>query len=82
MPLNFCGDINPTPNTANLYGDDMAVATNITLNEITVTIETTDISLGYTFESVSGSLTAKGSDTSPDVALLFESQKHDGDSLL
>ena len=76
-------DINPTTNTANLYGDDMAVATDITLNEITVTIETTDIPLedqaallGHTFAD--GQLTAKGSDTSPDVALLFEAQKHDG----
>ena len=79
-------DINPTTNTANLYGDDMAVATDITLNEIAITIETTDIPLedqaallGHTFDSVEGSLTAKGSDTSPDVALLFESEKHDGD---
>lgn len=78
-------DINPTTNTATLYGDDMAVASDITLNEITVTIETTDIPLedqaillGHTYDSVTSSLTAKGSDTAPDVALLFESQKHDG----
>lgn len=78
-------DINPATNTANLYGDDMAVATDITLNEITVTLETTDIPLedqaillGHTYDSVSGSLTAKGSDTAPDVALLFESEKHNG----
>lgn len=76
-------DINPTTNTANLYGDDMAVATDISLNEITVTIETTDIPLedqaallGHSFAD--GQLTAKGSDTAPDVALLFEAQKHDG----
>lgn len=78
-------DINPTTNTATLYGDDMAVATDITLNEVTVTIETTEIPLedqaillGHTYDSVSGSLTAKGSDTAPDVALLFESQNHSG----
>ena len=78
-------DINPTTATANLYGDDMAVATDITLQEVSVTIETTEIPLadqaillGHTFDSVSGSLTSKGSDTAPDVALLFESQKHDG----
>lgn len=78
-------DINPATQTANLYGDDMAVATDISLQEITVTLETTDIPLedqaillGHTYDSVSGTLTAKGSDTAPDVALLFESQKHDG----
>jgi len=79
-------DINPSTATANLYGDDMAVATDITLQEVSVTIETTDIPLedqavllGHTYDSVSGSLTAKGSDTAPDVALLFESKKHSGD---
>ena len=76
-------DINPTTNTANLYGDDMAVATDISLNEISLTIETTDIPLedqaallGHTYSD--GQLIAKGSDTAPNVALLFESEKHDG----
>lgn len=80
-------DIQPATQTANLFGDDMAVATDITLQEVSVTIETTDIPLedqaillGHTYDSVSGSMTAKGSDTAPDVALLFESQKHDGDT--
>lgn len=76
-------DIQPTTQTANLYGDDMAVATDIALQEITVTIETTHIPLedqaallGHTYTD--GQLTAKMSDTAPYVALLFESQKHDG----
>ena len=78
-------DINPTTQTANLFGDDMAVATDISLQEVSVTIETTDIPLadqaallGHTYDTVTGSMTAKGSDTAPDVALLFESEKHDG----
>jgi len=76
-------DIQPQIATANLYGDDMAVATDIALQEITVTIETTHIPLedqaallGHTYTD--GQLTAKMSDTAPYVALLFESQKHDG----
>lgn len=78
-------DINPTTNTANLYGDDSAVATAISLGEITVTLETTDIPLadqaillGHTYDSVSGTMTAKGGDIAPDVAILFESEKHNG----
>lgn len=78
-------DINPTTQTASLFGDDMAVATDITLQEISVTLETTDIPLedqaillGHTYDSVSGALTAKGSDTAPNVAILFESDKHTG----
>lgn len=78
-------DINPSTQTAKLFGDDMAVATDISLQEISVTIETTDIPLedqaallGHTYDSASGTITAKGSDTAPEVAILFESQKHDG----
>ena len=76
-------DIQPQIATANLYGDDMSVATDIALQEISVTIETTHIPLedqaillGHTYAN--GELTAKMSDTAPYVALLFESQKHDG----
>ena len=36
-------DISPTTQTANLFGDDMAVATDISLQEVSVTIETTDM---------------------------------------
>ena len=76
-------DISPSIQTTSLYGDDMAVATDVSLQEIRVTIETTDIPLedqaallGHTYSD--GQLTAKMSDTAPYVALLFESQKHDG----
>ena len=76
-------DINPSTETAYLYGDDMAVATDISLQQVEVTIETTDIPLedlaallGHSYAG--DTLTAKGADTAPDVALLFESQKHDG----
>lgn len=78
-------DINPTINEVKLYGDDMAVAADMSLGEITVTIETTDIPLndlanllGHTFAT--DTLTAKSSDSSSAayVALLFESDKHNG----
>ena len=78
-------DLNPTVNRGQLYGDDMAVAANTSLGEITVTIETTDIPLkdkaillGHTYDSETSTLTATGSDSAPYVALLFESEKHDG----
>lgn len=76
-------DMNPTIDKNTLYGDDMAVATNSNLKEITVTIETTEISLearaallGHTFES--DTLIEKSSDLAPYVALMFESGTHDG----
>jgi len=78
-------DINPNTNTTQLYGDDMSVAVDNSLGEITVTIEITDIPLedlanllGHTYES--DTLVAKSSDPSNSayVALLFESDKHDG----
>ena len=63
----------------------MAVATDISFGEITVTIETTDIPiedqailLGHGYDSTTSVLTAKSSDTAPYVGLAFESQKHDG----
>lgn len=78
-------DINPTINKTNLYGDDMAVATDISFGEITVSIETTDVPLedqaillGHTYDSTTSALTAKSSDVAPYVGLAFESQKHDG----
>jgi len=77
-------DINPSVATNNLYGDDMAVATDTITKEISVTIETTDISLenqaallGHTYSAADG-LTANMTDTAPYVALLFESDKHNG----
>lgn len=78
-------DINPTINKTSLYGDDGAVATDISFGEVTVTIETTDIPLadqaillGHTYDSATSALTAKSSDVAPYVGLAFESQKHDG----
>lgn len=78
-------EVNPASQTAKLFGDDMAVASDVTLQEVNVTFSTTDIPLedqailfGHTYDSVSGTLTAKGSDTAPDVAILFESEKHSG----
>lgn len=74
-------DINPSTNKTSLYGDDMAVATDVAFGEVTVTIETTEITLedqaallGHTYDATDG-LTAKSSDVAPYVALLFESQK-------
>jgi len=77
-------DISPSIQTTSLYGDDMAVATDVSLQEVRVTIETTDIPLedqaallGHTYNSTSG-LSASMSDAAPYVGLLFESQNHDG----
>ena len=54
-------DISPSIQTTSLYGDDMAVATDVSLQEVRVTIETTDIPLedqaallGHTYNSTSG----------------------------
>lgn len=78
-------DISPTVNTTKLFGDDMAVAVDNSLGEITVSIETTDIPLedlanllGHSIES--DTLIAKSSDSSSAayVALMFESDKHNG----
>lgn len=76
-------DIQPSTDVAKLFGDDMAVATDISLQEVTVTIETTEIPLedqaallGHTYAD--GQLTANMSDNAPYVALLFEADKHDG----
>lgn len=75
-------DINPSTQKANLFGDDMAVATDISVNEVEVTIETTDIPLadqaallGHSFSD--SILTANMTDVAPYVALLFESEKED-----
>lgn len=76
-------DVNPSVNKAQLFGDDSAVAVDISLNEIEVTFETTGISLedqaillGHTYES--DTVIAKSTDIAPYVALMFESDKHDG----
>ena len=78
-------EVSPAVNKTSLYGDDMAVATDISFGEVTVTIETTDIPLedqaillGHTYDSVSGTVTSKSSDVAPYVGLAFESQKGEG----
>ena len=79
-------DINPNITETKLYGDDMAVAVDNSLGEITVSFETTDIPLsdlanllGHTYDGTD-TMTAKSSDASNSayVALLFESDKHNG----
>lgn len=76
-------DINIEEETASLYGDDGERDTYHQFKKATVTIGTTDIPLedeatilGHTFES--DTLIAKGTDSAPYVALLFESDKQDG----
>lgn len=78
-------DINPTVNKVQLYGDDMAVAANTSLGEITVTIESTEISLehqavllGAELGATSDTLMAKSSNSAPYVMLMFESETHEG----
>lgn len=73
--------------TVTLYGDNMAVATKAKLKSITLTIETTDIPLedkaillGHSIDSTTGAMTAKGDDSAPYVAILFEATKFTGGS--
>ena len=77
-------EINPTVNTATLYGDDMALATASSLGEISVTINVADLPLedlaallGHTVTN--GVMVAKGSDSAPYCAIAFESEKHNGE---
>lgn len=81
-------DVNVNSSTAKLFGDDMAVSADVSILDSTVTIETTNIPLadraillGHTVNSLTGIVTAKGSDAPPNVALLFESDSHDGHTL-
>ncbi|MBR1578873.1 MAG: hypothetical protein IJ668_00015 [Selenomonadaceae bacterium] len=76
-------EINPSIQKNTLYGDDMPLATASSISEITVTLETADIPLadaaamlGHSLDS--GTMLVKASDTSPYVAILFEAEKHDG----
>ena len=78
-------DINPTINKATLYGDDTALATASSLGEIEVTIDIADLPiedlgalLGHTISE--GVLVSKGSDSAPYVAVMFESEKHNGNT--
>ena len=63
----------------------MAVATVTKLNDVTITIDSTEIPLkdkaillGNTFDSVTGSLTGKGDDDAPYVAIMFRGNKSTG----
>ena len=78
-------DINPTVNKATLYGDDSALATASSLGEIEVTIDVADIPLkdlafllGHTYDATTNTMSSKGGDKAPYVAIMFESDKHDG----
>lgn len=77
-------DINPTVNKATLYGDDSALATASSLGEIEVTLDIADLPvedlaalLGHTISG--GVMVSKGSDSAPYVAIMFESEKHNGE---
>lgn len=78
-------DINPSITFNTLYGDDAPFATDSSMTEISVTIETADLPLedqaallGHTVDSTTKELVAKASDVAPYVGLAFESNKHNG----
>lgn len=86
-PVKIAGainvDINPTVNFATLYGDDAPFASESSMSEITVSIETADLPiedqaalLGATVDNSAKELIQKASDVAPYVALMFESTKH------
>ena len=90
-PVKIAGavsvDINPSVNFATLYGDDAPFAADSSMSEITVTIESCDLTLedqaallGHTVNSTTKQLESKASDTAPYVALLFEAKKHNGNT--
>lgn len=77
-------DISPTVNKATLYGDDAALATAASLGEVEITIDVADLPLtdaaallGHTITD--GVMVSKGDDSAPYVAIMFESEKHNGD---
>ena len=78
-------DINPTVNRATLYGDDAPMATANSLTEITVRIESGDLPLedeaallGHTISD--GKMICKAEDEAPNVAVMFKSKKHNGET--
>jgi len=78
-------DINPSISFSTLYGDDAPFATDSSMTEISVTIESADLSLedmaellGHTVDGTTKQLVAKASDVAPYVGLAFESNKHNG----
>lgn len=69
--------IQHTNNTATMYGDNKALATENSTNETTITFEVAKIPLedeaallGHTYES--DTMIVKGSDTPPYVAIMFD----------
>ena len=80
-------DIAKEVETVNLFGDNMAVATKAKLKSLTLSISTTDIPLadkaillGHSVDSTTSAMTAKGDDSAPYVAILFEATKMTGGS--
>lgn len=76
-------DINPTVNDAVLYGDDAALATTSSLGEVEVTVdlaalELQDAAFLLGHNVVNGIMDSKAGDKAPYVAIMFESEKHDG----
>lgn len=74
--------------TVTVYGDNAAVVTKTRLKSLGLSIESTNISikdqailLGHGYDSVTGVLTAKGDDSAPYVAVLFEATKMTGGSV-
>lgn len=74
--------------TVTVYGDNVAVATKTRLKSLGLSIETTDIPvkdqailLGHSYNSSTGVMTAKGDDSAPYVAILFEATKLTGGSI-
>lgn len=78
-------DIQPTVNKNTLYADDAPFATASSMSEINVSMETADIHPsvvaalgGHTYDSTTGAVTYKADDSPPYVAIMGESEKHDG----
>lgn len=78
-------DINPQNAKNTLYADDAPFAVASSITEITVNINTADIAPsvvaalgGHDYDSITGAVTYKASDTPPYVAIMGESEKHDG----
>lgn len=78
-------DINPEVNTNTLYADDAPFAVASSITEITVSLEVADIPSsvvaelgGHSYNSVTGAITYKADDSPPYVAIMGESEKHDG----
>lgn len=77
-------DVNPQIAKSTIYADDAPFATASSINEITVTIETANLTSdviaalgGHTIDK-DGKIIYGASDSPPYVAILGESEKHDG----